>query len=141
MDCRVQTYRDWQYGSFRAPLIALFAAMGLLMLIASANIASLTLANVSARKGEIALRRAIGATGSAVARLIVLEVGMLNLLGAVIGVVIAMGLLPLRNSSFMRSKIRMLASTAIPSDRMKPAMPASVSVTGISLKIASVTSA
>ena len=49
--------------------------------------------------------------------------------------------LPLRSSSFMRSKIRMLASTAMPTDRMKPAMPASVSVTGMSLKIDSVTSA
>ena len=42
--------------------------------------------------------------------------------------------LPLRSSSFMRSKIRMLASTAMPTDRMKPAMPASVSVTGIELE-------
>ena len=43
--------------------------------------------------------------------------------------------LPLRSSSFMRSKIRMLASTAMPTDRMKPAMPARVSVTGMSLKM------
>jgi hypothetical protein len=40
----------------------------------------------------------------------------------------------------MRSKIRMFASTAIPTDRMKPAMPASVRVTGMALKIASVIS-
>ena len=41
--------------------------------------------------------------------------------------------LPLRNSSFILSNIRMLASTAMPIDRMKPAMPAAVSVTGIIL--------
>ncbi len=52
----------------------------------------------------------------------------------------AASVLPLRSSSFMRSKIRMLASTAIPSERMKPATPASVSVTGMSLKMASVIS-
>ena len=47
---------------------------------------------------------------------------------------------PVRSSSFIRSKIRMLASTAMPTDRMKAAMPERVSVTGMSLKIASVTS-
>ena len=48
----------------------------------------------------------------------------------------ARNVLPALSSSFRRSKIRMLASTAIPIDRMKPAMPGSVIVTGISLKIA-----
>jgi putative ABC transport system permease protein len=90
----VLSYRDWQYGSFRAPLIALFAAMALLLLIASANIASLALANVSARRGEIALRRAIGASGGAIARLIVLEVAVLNLLGGGIGLLAAIAMLP-----------------------------------------------
>ena len=41
--------------------------------------------------------------------------------------------LPRRSSSFMRSKIRTLASTARPMERIKPAMPAEVSVTGTSL--------
>ena len=40
--------------------------------------------------------------------------------------------LPARSSSFIRSKIRMLASTAMPTESTKPAMPASVSVTGMS---------
>ena len=43
---------------------------------------------------------------------------------------------PIRNSSFVRSKIRMFASTAMPMERTKPAMPARVSVTGTSRKIA-----
>ena len=41
-------------------------------------------------------------------------------------------LLPTRSSSFIRSKIRMLASTAMPTESTKPATPASVSVTGMS---------
>ena len=41
-------------------------------------------------------------------------------------------LLPARSSSLVRSKIRMLASTAMPTESTKPAMPARVSVTGIS---------
>ena len=48
---------------------------------------------------------------------------------------------PPRSSSFMRSKIRILASTAMPMDRINPAMPASVSVTGMILNVARTTSA
>ena len=44
---------------------------------------------------------------------------------------------PMRTSSFMRSKIRILASTAIPMERMKPPMCANSRVMGIILKIAS----
>jgi hypothetical protein len=39
--------------------------------------------------------------------------------------------LPARSSSLVRSKMRMLASTAMPTASTKPAMPASVSVTGM----------
>jgi predicted permease len=90
----LRTYREWQFGEFNAPLGALFAAMMLLLLIASANLASLTLAHVASRRGEITLRRAIGASGSAIARMIVMEVGILNLLGAAAGVLIATRMLP-----------------------------------------------
>ena len=41
--------------------------------------------------------------------------------------------LPCFISSFMRAKIKMLASTAMPMDKMNPPMPASVIVTEISL--------
>ncbi len=44
--------------------------------------------------------------------------------------------LPMRNSSFIRSKMRMLASTAMPIDSTNPAMPARVRVTGTSRKMA-----
>ena len=43
--------------------------------------------------------------------------------------------LPFFNSSFARSKMSTLASTAIPIERMNPARPAAVRVTGMSLKI------
>ena len=47
--------------------------------------------------------------------------------------------LPTRSSSFIRSKIRMLASTAMPTESTKPAMPARVRVTGMSRKMARTT--
>jgi hypothetical protein len=44
--------------------------------------------------------------------------------------------LPALSSSLTRSKMTMFASAATPSVRIRPAMPGSVSVTGISLTIA-----
>ena len=46
--------------------------------------------------------------------------------------------LPRRSSSLVRSAMRMLASTAMPIDKINPAMPAAVRVTGISLKMRSI---
>ena len=43
--------------------------------------------------------------------------------------------LPCLISSFILAKIKMLASTAIPIDKIKPPTPAKVSVMGINLKI------
>ena len=43
---------------------------------------------------------------------------------------------PARNSSLMRSKIRILPSTAVPMEMRKPVMAGSVKVTGSSLNIA-----
>ena len=45
---------------------------------------------------------------------------------------------PPRISSFIRSKIRIFASTAIPIERINPAIPAAVRVIGISLKSVSI---
>ena len=44
------TFREWQYGTVRPPLAVLFGAVVVLLLIASCNIASLTLAHVTARR-------------------------------------------------------------------------------------------
>jgi len=45
-------------------------------------------------------------------------------------------LLPTRSSSFILSKIKIFASTAIPTERINPAIPARVKVTGINLNTA-----
>jgi cell division protein FtsX len=88
------TFRDWQYGAFRAPLTVLFCGVLVLLLIASCNIASLTLAHVTSRGGELALRRAIGATRWSVARLVLLEIAMVNASGTVLAIGIGAWLLP-----------------------------------------------
>jgi putative ABC transport system permease protein len=88
------TYREWQYGNFRAPLNVLFAAVLVLLLIASCNIASLTLAQVTSRSGELALRRAMGATRWAVARLVLLEILIVNVAGTALALVLGAWLVP-----------------------------------------------
>src|SRR4029077_12313514 len=88
------TFRDWQYGAFRAPLTVLFCGVLVLLLIASCNIASLTLAHVTSRGGELALRRAIGATRWSVARLVLLEIAMVNASGAMLAIGIGAWLVP-----------------------------------------------
>jgi putative ABC transport system permease protein len=90
----LSTYRDWQYRNFRAPLLVLFCAVLVLLLIASSNVASLTLAHVTSRGGELALRRAIGASRWAVAQLVLLEITIVNITGAGLALVLGSWLLP-----------------------------------------------
>jgi putative ABC transport system permease protein len=76
-----------------ATLSPLFAAMlgvsGVLVLLASANVASLLLVRGDARRREVALRRAIGASAWRVVRLTLLESALLALAGSALGVATA----------------------------------------------------
>lgn len=85
----IQPLLESLVGNVRPMLMVLMAAVVVILLIGSVNIANLLLARASARHKEMALRSALGATGTRVTRQLLTESLVLSLIGGSVGVFVA----------------------------------------------------
>jgi predicted permease len=90
----VRSFQDELTRNVGQTLAMLMAAVGLLLLVACANLANLMLVRATARRRELAVRQALGAGGFRLARELLAEALLLSGAGASFGVLLAYAAVP-----------------------------------------------
>lgn len=104
-EARVEFLHESEVADVRLLVVALFAAVALLLAIASVNVAGLLLARAAARRQEIALRTSLGAGRGRLVRQLLAENALLGLGGCLVGLLAA---------ALFTSVLRDLAPVALP---------------------------
>jgi predicted permease len=89
----VESLRDFEVAGLRSSLELLQVAALLVLLVAAANVAGLTLSRLAGRSRELALRSALGAGTHRLLRLVTVENLVLALLGGTAGLALALAAL------------------------------------------------
>ena len=88
---------EQQTRALRSWLLLAFGAVFCVLLITCINVSGLLLIRASARRGEWAVRAALGASSGRLARQVFVETGLLAVIGCGAGVLLAIGLVNLSN--------------------------------------------